>query len=199
MTTVSITRQPGQTLYAFPDFSEGFSLSTWTTNRVELVEGTGANSGVYTAELDETIATLWRVFEGTAQPTDWGKSKGYFQVPKVLVNVHPSIGIGAREVAGDTIEIATDAARTIARSVFDEDDNPITLPASCVFVITDSNKALVATLTPAITGNSYTVTIPRSILKQEQDYFFALRRNDSTLLDFDSGVLRVVYVAFDPT
>lgn len=80
MQTVSLTRTPGLTLYAFPDLSEGFSIADWLIHRVQLVEGTGANTGIYTANLDETKASLWRFFEGASQPT-WDQSKGYFPLP----------------------------------------------------------------------------------------------------------------------
>jgi hypothetical protein len=77
MTAVSVTRTPGRTLYAFPD---GFSLADWTTHRVLLVEGTGANTGSYTASLDESKSLLWRFFDGASQPSNWGASKGYFDL-----------------------------------------------------------------------------------------------------------------------
>jgi len=76
MTPASITRSPGLQIYAFPDRTEGFSIADWTTHRVQLVEGTGANTGIYIGELDETKATLWRVFAGASQPT-WDQSFAY--------------------------------------------------------------------------------------------------------------------------
>jgi len=77
MTPVTLTRTPGQTLYAYP---AGFSLADWTTHRVLLDEGTGANTGKYTASLDESKSTLWYFFVGASQPSDWGQSKGYFDL-----------------------------------------------------------------------------------------------------------------------
>jgi hypothetical protein len=196
MKTVSIARSPGQTLFAFP---ANASLADWTTSRVLLVEGTEANTGRYAASLDETISSLWYFFEGASQPAHWGLSKGYFDlIPEVNVSVSPSIGYGAREVAGDVIEIATDAARTITRTILDDALNPVTLPTSARFDVCDSNGKLVTTLTPTVTANSYSVTMPRSICKKPGDLFFAFRRNDSSNLDFDSGTLRIIYVAFDP-
>jgi hypothetical protein len=196
MKLVSLTRTPGIVVYAFP---ANASLANWTTSRVLLVEGTGANTGRYTASLDETISSLWYFFEGASQPANWGLSKGYFDlIPEVNVSISPSIGYGAREVAGDVIEIATDASRTILRAIFDEDNNAVTLPTSARFDVCDSNGKLITTLTPTVTANSYTVTIPRSICKKPGDLFFAFRRNDSSNLDFDSGTLRIIYVAFDP-
>lgn len=80
-TPVSVIRTSGQTLYAFPDISFGFSLADWTTHRVLLVEQASPNQGIYLANLDETKATLWRFFVGASQPTDWNESKGYFPLP----------------------------------------------------------------------------------------------------------------------
>ena len=194
MKSVSITRTPGQTLYAFP---QNASLASWTSARVKLDEGTGANTGLYIANLDENVSPLWYFFEGTAQPSNWAESKGYFDlVPQITVS--PSIGYETREVAGNVLEIATDAARTVTRTILDSDGNAVTLPTSARFDVCDSNGKLVTTLTPTVTANSYTVTIPRSICKKPGDLFFAFRQNDSSNLDFDSGTLRIIYVAFDP-
>jgi hypothetical protein len=120
------------------------------------------------------------------------------QVGISSITIQPSIGYGVREVAGNVIEIATDAARVITRTVYDEDENEVTLPTSARFVICDPNGKLVTTLTPSVSGASYSVTIPRSVCKKPGDLFFAFRRNDNSYLDYDSGILRVVYVAFDP-
>ena len=195
MTTVYYTDSTPGTAVSL--LNETASLADWAS-RIQMTEGTGANTGRWSATV--TTPGRYKIFEGTAQPALPKDNVGTIVVVgDPTVNIQPSIGIGARDVASDVIEIATDAARTISRSVLDEDLDPVTLPSSCEFVITDSNKALVATLTPTISGSSYSVTLPRSILKQEQDLSFALRNADSTKLDFDSGVLRVVYVAFDPT
>lgn len=75
--TVSLTRTPGLTVYAFP---ADLSLATWTTNRIFLTEGTGANTGRYTASLDETVSNLWYFFEGASQPANWSLAKGYFDL-----------------------------------------------------------------------------------------------------------------------
>ena len=77
MKSVSTTRTTGQTLYAFP---EGSSLADWATKRVQLVEQSAPNMGYYTADLDETIASLWRLFVGASQPSSWSQSIEYFQI-----------------------------------------------------------------------------------------------------------------------
>lgn len=78
MIDVSITRPAGQTLYAYPDLSYGFSLADWITHREPLMEGTSPNTGIYTAQLDETKALLWRVFQGASQPSNWDASFAFF-------------------------------------------------------------------------------------------------------------------------
>ncbi len=77
MKQVSTTRTSGQTLYAFP---EGHSLADWTTKRVQLVEQAAPNTGYYTASLDETLSTMWRLFAGSSQPSSWSQSIEYFHL-----------------------------------------------------------------------------------------------------------------------
>ncbi len=80
MQTVSITRTSGLQIYAFPDRSEGFSIADWTTHREPMIEGTGANLGIYLGDLDESKATLWRFFVGNAQP-QWNQDIGHVKLP----------------------------------------------------------------------------------------------------------------------
>ena len=77
MKPVSTTRASGQTLYAFP---EGYSLADWIAHRVQLVEQAAPNTGYYTASLDETLASMWRLFVGASQPSSWSQSIEYFQI-----------------------------------------------------------------------------------------------------------------------
>lgn len=77
MKSVSTTRTTGQTLYAFP---EGHSLADWATRRVQLVEQSAPNTGYYIANLNESIASLWRLFVGASQPSSWSQSIEYFQI-----------------------------------------------------------------------------------------------------------------------
>lgn len=71
MEPITVYSTPGQTLYLFPD---GQSLADWTTYRVLLVEGTGANTGRYTASVDTAYGYRWTPFSGAAQPTDWNQA-----------------------------------------------------------------------------------------------------------------------------
>jgi hypothetical protein len=59
----------GGTYYAHPADLTTYSLSNWAVNRVQLVEMAAPNSGVYTAELDSSVAADWLVFSGAAQPS----------------------------------------------------------------------------------------------------------------------------------
>lgn len=77
MKSVSTTRPTGQTLYAFP---EGSSLADWVTKRVQLVEQAAPNTGYYIADLDESVASLWRLFVGASQPSSWSQAIEYFQI-----------------------------------------------------------------------------------------------------------------------
>jgi len=100
MKQVSLTRTPGLTIYAFPDLASGYSLADWTTHRVLLTEGTGANTGHYTGSLDETKSELWWAFVGATQPTDWDDNIAYFPL--------------ANQTALDTLLSRTDAAVTVS-------------------------------------------------------------------------------------
>jgi hypothetical protein len=86
MKTVSLTYAPGQTIYAYPDASDDFSLAAWTTHRILLTEGTGVNTGHYSGSLDESKSELWRYFIGASQPTDWSQSKGYFGLSDAAID-----------------------------------------------------------------------------------------------------------------
>lgn len=70
MVTITLTGyDAGATLYAFPVTQ---SLADWTTYRVLLTEGTGANAGRYVGSVDPDNGTQWLVFSGASQPSDWG-------------------------------------------------------------------------------------------------------------------------------
>jgi hypothetical protein len=183
--TVRFSEATGQTLYAFP---RSFVFSAWAS-RVAIPESSTPNLGKYTATLDDSIDTEWAIFSGASQPSSWDNEIGSISLQGLVINVQPSIGYGEREVSTDAIEIANDAQRVIARSVPD-----VTLPA-CYFAITDQQGVLVAELTATIAGSDYTVTIPRSACQAVGEYSFALRSTDSANLDYDSGTLRVLFIA----
>lgn len=184
---VRFSETTGQTLYAFP---RSFVFSAWVASRVAIPESSTPNLGKYTATLNDAIDTEWAIFSGASQPSTWDNEIGSISLETAIaVNVQPSIGYGEREVATEVIEIANDAQRLIARSV-----TGVTLPA-CYFAITDQQGNLVAELSATISGSNYTVTIPRSACQSVGEYFFALRATDSSNLDYDSGTLRILFVA----
>ncbi len=185
--TVRFSEATGQTLYAFP---RSFIFSDWVASRVAVPESSAPNLGKYTATLDDTIDTEWAIFSGASQPSSWDNEIGSISLEtSAVINIQPSIGYGEREVATEVIEIANDAQRVIARSVTD-----VTLPA-CYFAITDQQGELITELAATIAGSDYTVTIPRSACQSVGDYFFALRATDSSNLDYDSGTLRILFIA----
>ena len=184
--TIRFSETTGQALYAFP---RSFVFSAWAASKVAIPEASTPNLGKYTATLDDAIDTEWAIFSGATQPSDWDNEIGSISLQSFVVNVQPSIGYGEREVATEVIEIANDAQRVIARSV-----TGATLPA-CYFAITDQQGVLVAELAATIAGSNYTVTVPRSACQIIGEYSFALRATDSSNLDYDSGTLRVLFIA----
>jgi hypothetical protein len=187
---VRFSEATGQALYAFP---RSFVFSSWITGRVAIPESSTPNLGKYTATLDDAIDYEWAIFSGASQPSSWDNEIGSISLDDptddIVLNVQPSIGYGEREVATNTIEIANDAQRVITRTI-----TGVTIPA-CYFAITDQQGNLVAELTATISGSNYTVTIPRSACQSVGEYFFALRSTDSANLDYDSGILRILFVA----
>lgn len=71
--TVYWAAATGGAYYAFPSSQ---SLDDWTTYRVQLSEGVGANVGRYTGSLDDAHGTSWFLFSGATQPASWGASVG---------------------------------------------------------------------------------------------------------------------------
>jgi hypothetical protein len=80
MTTVYYTDStPGTTVNLL---SESESLANWSTAKIAMTEGTGANTGRWSA----TVATngRYKVFEGTSQPSDWENNVGTIVVDDSL-------------------------------------------------------------------------------------------------------------------
>ncbi len=189
---ISTIRPTGRVLYAYPD---GASLATWTTNRVLLTEGTGANVGRYTANLDDTVDGLWRLFEGATQPTSWSNSIEYFPIKSnATVIVTPSVGLGDYDVTTRELTLPINADYTIIRVVVDSEGNQITLPPGCIFHLTDANEVHLADFTPTITGAAYTVVIPRNLTTQQRTINFAFR-DPTTNIALDYGTIQFIYAA----
>lgn len=70
METLTLTGYTtGLTLRLFP----GGKLpnTDWATYKVTFAEGTGENVGIYSASVDETIASKWYAFIGDTAPSNW--------------------------------------------------------------------------------------------------------------------------------
>ena len=102
MKSVSTTRPTGQTLYAFP---EGSSLADWVTKRVQLVEQPAPNTGYYIADLDESVASLWRLFVGASQPSSWSQAIEYFQINTGTASSGSGAFIVTFEVTSDSVPV----------------------------------------------------------------------------------------------
>lgn len=181
----------GQTIYATPRPD----LADWA-DKVLCPQQSAPNAGLYAYSLDDEIATKWGLFIGATQPTGWNQEIGYIDLEAGESNliISPGIDYGAREVATDVIEIATDAETTIVRTVYDAEGDVVTLPA-CYFVITDENEKEIVKVTPSISGGTYTAVIPRSATQTAGEYFFALRATSAGNKDLASGTLKMIYVA----
>ena len=168
-------------------------MADWTTKRVLMVEGTGANTGRYTANNDDSIDTLWRAFDGAAQPASWSNSFEYFDLQPATLIVTPSVGLGVDVTTRDLV-LPIDAIYTIVRVVVDSNGNQVTLPGDCTFVLTDGNELTIAELTPSINGAAYTVVIPRNLTTRQRTINFALRDPPSNV-PLDYGTIQFTYAA----
>lgn len=113
-----------------------------------------------------------------------------------VIIVTPTQGTtGNEQSPAADITLAIDAQQTIARVVVDASGNPITIPNNCRLVLCDEFESVITTLSPTITGSSYTAVIPRNVTTQQRTIFFALRVNDSTNAPIDHGTIEFTYVA----
>jgi len=112
---VSTTQATGLTLYAYPD---GTSLASWASSRVAVTEQAAPNLGRYYGVLDDSIATLWRLFIGSTQPSSWDEAVEVFQIASTsIVNTASYAGpvdtegdISAPIIIGDDYLAANDRA-----------------------------------------------------------------------------------------
>lgn len=188
--SISTIRPTGRTIYVYPD---GTSLADWTTKRVLMGEGTGVNTGRYKANIDDSIDTLWRAFEGASQPGSWSASFEYFDLKPTSLIVTPSVGLGV-DVTTRALVLPIDATYTIVRVVLDSNGNQVTLPGDCKFVLTDGNELPIAEITPSINGAAYTVVIPRNLTTRQRAINFALRDPPSNV-PLDYGTIQFTYAA----
>jgi hypothetical protein len=163
MKTVSTARPTGLTLYAFPD---GASLADWTTRRVLLAESSAPNTGRYTASLDETITTLWRLFSGASQPSAWSQSIEYFDLSG------PSISLGQYAIAFDVENVSSVAIQFAL----------ITIKQSGQIVAFQlSNSLGVANFN--LSSGTYTYSVSASGFESIVDQSFTVSANATILVD----------------
>jgi hypothetical protein len=194
---VSTVQATGKFLFAFPDNGNIANYTNGLGNRVAVLESAAPNLGRYTAMLDDSVDTLWRLFEGVAQPT-WSDSTEYFNLQSASVIVTPSVGLGDYDVTTRELVVPFDAQYTIVRVVVDSAGDQVTLPSGCTFELTNANEVHLATLVPSITGAAYTVVIPRNLTNQIRTINFALR-DPTTNLALDYGTIQFTYAATEPS
>jgi hypothetical protein len=174
---VSLTRQPGQTLYAYPD---GYSLADWITHRVQLVEQSAPNLGRYQATLDESKSTLWRFFEGAGQPTNWSESKGYFQLDSdgaaIILPVLSSID---RRAIDGVIELFVGEVQPVTINVFDANHNPVNIESlNLLLRIENTDRSFVVEYTQAqltVAENAVSFIPSIALTEKAAKYRFGLR------------------------
>jgi hypothetical protein len=175
--TVSTTQATGLTLYAYPDY---ITLASWSTYRVALTEGTGANIGRYSATISDSDYTLWRLFVGSTQPSSWAESIETFDldIPSSYLTVTAS---EVERVAGTTITVFTD----------EEVDITVTLSSGTLtgrtlrFVIEDKYGTDVAVIEDADIDSGatdFTVTIPTTATASARKLRWSLRDTDGDVV-----------------
>jgi hypothetical protein len=197
---ITTNRPTGKLLFAFPDSGNLANYANGLGNRVAVLESPSPNLGRYTASLDDSVDTLWRLFEGITQPGSWAESIEYFDLASgtATLIVTPSVGLGDYDVTTRELVLPFDAQYTIVRVVVDSAGDQVTLPANCTFELTNANELHLATLVPAINGAAYTVVIPRNLTNQIRTINFALR-DPTTNLALDHGTIQFTYAATEPS
>jgi hypothetical protein len=118
--SVSTTQTTGLTLYAYPD---GVSLANWSTSRVAITEQAAPNLGRYAGTLDDSIATLWRLFIGASQPSGWDDAVEVFQLsnPEPVVNVLPGHITQQKAKQGNELIVAVESLSLATLTCYNAD------------------------------------------------------------------------------
>ena len=185
MPTVTYTDSPSGTI--IDCFPLSAALVDWTTLKVRLTEGTGANLGRWTGNLGYGN---WAVFAGGTTPSSFTSSIGTFYVENPSTISLASDG----DSADDELVASIDNDFSISRTIVDVNGDPIALPA-CYFVLCDENQKLIDTLSPTITGGNFAVTVPRIHSLKERTVYWSLRATANANTRYDSGVIRYDYAA----
>jgi hypothetical protein len=96
--------------------------------------------------------------------------------------------------AEDELVATIDNDVPISKTILGANGSPISLP-SCYFVLCDENQRLIDTLTPTISGGTFTVTVPRIHTLSERTLYWSLRATANANTNFDHGRIRFDYAA----
>lgn len=80
----SFVSAPNKTLTLFPHSVYGLDLADWGTYSKSSTQQDAPNLGRYDTVLDDTYR-LWMIFEGSAQPTDWDKWIGKYDIDELII------------------------------------------------------------------------------------------------------------------
>lgn len=180
MKPVSLTRQPGQTIYAYPDMETGFSLADWDEHAVEVVELDAPDEGIYRASLDETKSKLWRFFIGASQPANWYESKGYFPLDSdgVAIILPVLSSIDRRAIDG-VIELFVGEVQPVTINVFDANHSPVNLESlNLLLRIENTDRSFVVEYTQAqltVAENAVAFIPSVALTEKAAKYRFGLR------------------------
>ena len=137
MKTIStVQTAENTTLFAFPAAT---ALSQWATKRVLMAE---IVAGYYAASVDESIADLWYLFDGSVQPVSYESAKEVF-----------NLNVGATTGSGQFVTMISVSASSAAVS-----GALITIQQSGVIVAWGYSGAD-GSLTFALNAGTYTVSI----------------------------------------
>jgi hypothetical protein len=171
---VSTNRPTGRSLFAFPDSGNLANYANGLGNRVALVESAAPNLGRYTANLDDSVDTLWRVFEGAAQPASWAASLEYFDLAagqtangsgQFAVTIAVRSGSPASPIRGALVTIQDATGAVIAYASTGSSGNVPFLLNAGNFTVSISAAGFVPVVADALTVSA-NATVTKSITQQ---------------------------------
>jgi hypothetical protein len=104
----------GGTYYAYP---ANQSLADWTTYRVALTGGTGADVGRYSGSLNDAHGMEWLVFNGSSMPTTWDAYVGSASVRQAIVQNAVDTEVAAIKAKTDNLPTDPADASAIAAAL----------------------------------------------------------------------------------
>lgn len=158
--TERFVEEPGLVLYAHPEPN----LATWNIAgpTILCIEGTGANTGIYTVTYDDTISSYWGIFIGATQPVNWN-----LRIAKIIPDTSGSNSITVDPQAFSNIETGLINGNEL---IIYENETRIVLftltsgtfgNVPLKFVLEDENGTAITTITGLTSNtNALVVTIP---------------------------------------